>query len=96
MERDFASYEAYLERYKMFWSEEGDGRPPLHDEQEFKRLFRLLEESYRAYRDLVQMGNMDQAANYYAQVINPLENELAIADAADNFHLRLPDGLRGR
>ena len=85
MIRDFASYEAYLERYKMFWSEEGDGRPPILSEGEFREKFKLLRECYQTYRELMQDGQEDKAANYYINVINSLENELAIADGSDNF-----------
>jgi hypothetical protein len=85
MNPDFSSYEAYQERYRMFWSEEGDGRPPMLDRKEFQRTFAALRDSYEAYEDLVQMAKTDQAARYYANVINELENRLAIADASDNF-----------
>ncbi|AUS09437.1 hypothetical protein C1X05_11845 [Laceyella sacchari] len=89
MHDDFASYEAYLERYKMFYDEEGDGRPPIVSREQFAETFRLLKESYQAYEDMLRMGHMDQAANYYTQVINKLENTLAIADASDNFHKQI-------
>ncbi|SEN05568.1 hypothetical protein [Lihuaxuella thermophila] len=91
MNPNFASYDAYLERYKMFYNEEGDGRPPLLNEDEFQKAFRLLKDSYNTYQDLLDMGEMDQAQNYYAQIINKLENELAIADASDNFRIRMYD-----
>lgn len=81
----FETYEAYMERYKMFWSEEGDGRPPMLEKREFQRKFALLRDSYQTYWGLIQSGQEDQAAHYYLNVINSLENELAIADGADNF-----------
>ncbi|WP_131924124.1 hypothetical protein [Hazenella coriacea] len=87
MHTQFSSFEAYIERYKMFYNEEGEGRPPLLSPDEFKNTFRLLQESYQTYKDLMEMGQMDQASNYYAQVINKLENQLAIADASDNFDI---------
>lgn len=81
---DFSSYDAYVERYKMFWSEEGDGRPPMLTREEFREKFKLLCDCYRTYWELMQDGQRDQAANYYINVINSLENELAIADGSDN------------
>ena len=84
MIRDVSSYDAYLERYRMFWSEEGDGRPPMLSEEEFRKKFQLLCECYKTYRDLMQDGQEDKAAHYYVNVINSLENELAIADGSDN------------
>lgn len=89
MHSDFLSYEAYLERYKMFYNEEGDDRPPILDQTEFQEHFRLLKQSYEVYEDLVRMGKMDEAAQYYAHVINDLENRLAIADASDNFRKQI-------
>lgn len=89
MHVQFSSYDAYMERYKMFYNEEGDGRPPILDQGEFENTFRLLQESYQTYKDLMEMGKMDQASNYYAQVINKLENQLAIADASDNFDIQI-------
>lgn len=85
MNPDFSSYDAYLERYKMFYNEEGDGRPPILDKEQFHEHFQLLKDSYQTYEDYVQLGLTDQASNYYAQVINKLENELAIADGSNNF-----------
>lgn len=85
MIQDFSSYEAYLERYRMFWSEEGDGRPPMLSPGEFREKFQLLRECYRTYREMIQDGREDKAADYYVNVINSLENELAIADGSDNF-----------
>lgn len=85
MIRDFSSYEAYLERYRMFWSEEGDSRPPMLSPEEFREKFQLLSECYRTYREMMQDGREDMAAEYYVNVINSLENELAIADGSDNF-----------
>jgi hypothetical protein len=85
MIQDFSSYEAYLERYRMFWSEEGDGRPPMLSPEEFREKFQLLRECYRTYREMIQDGREDKAADYYVNVINSLENELAIADGSDNF-----------
>lgn len=81
----FSTYQAYLERYRTFWSEEGDGRPPILTEGGFQRKFRLLRESYDTYRDLINQGMEQEAANYYTNIINLLENELAIADGFDNF-----------
>ncbi|SFJ08184.1 hypothetical protein [Thermoflavimicrobium dichotomicum] len=89
MIQDFSSYDAYLERYKMFYNEEGDERPPFLSEDQFQYHFQLLQESYQAYEELVQMGHMDEARNYYQQVINGLENILAIADASDNFSIEI-------
>ncbi|MBA4542606.1 MULTISPECIES: hypothetical protein [Thermoactinomyces] len=91
MNPDFTSYDAYIERYKMFYNEEGDNRPPIMDEPEFNKTFRLLAESYDTYQNLIEMGHMDQAATYYANVINTLENRLAIADASDNFRRQVID-----
>lgn len=85
MNPDFSTYEAYMERYKMFWSEEGDGRPPMLTEEGFRRSFQLLKESYQIYRQLLQQGQEEEAAYYYLNVIQSLENELAVADGADNF-----------
>lgn len=89
MPADFASYEAYLERYKMFYNEEGDGRPPIISRKQFQKTFQLLKDSYQAYEDMLQLGHVEQAAHYYRQVINRLENTLAIADASDNFHKQI-------
>jgi hypothetical protein len=86
MIENFSSYDAYLERYKMFYSEEGDNRPPILSKEQFEYQFQLLKESYDAYENLREMGHLDEASNYYQQVINGLENILAIADASDNFH----------
>lgn len=83
--KSFDSYDAYQERYRLFYSEEGDQRPPMMNEEEFHERFQMLVESYQSYRDLVVMGNQDQANLFYQQVINQLENQLAIADASDNF-----------
>ncbi|MBA4493195.1 hypothetical protein ACFO25_07050 [Paenactinomyces guangxiensis] len=88
MNPDFFSYDAYLERYKMFYNEEGDGRPSILSEEQFKGRL-LLKECYQAYEDLVQTGQIDRASNYYSQVINKLENELAMADASDNLHIQM-------
>ncbi|SMO50071.1 hypothetical protein [Melghirimyces algeriensis] len=85
MPYNFPTYQAYLERYKMFWSEEGDGRPPLLSEQEFQQSFQLLRDSYQTYQDMIDQGMEDQAAHYYMNVIHFLENKLAIADGYDNF-----------
>lgn len=89
MIQDFSSYEAYMERYKMFYNEEGDGRPPILSEAQFAEYFQLLKESYEAYEQLVQMGQSEEARNYYQQVINELEDLLAIADASDNFSRKI-------
>jgi hypothetical protein len=83
--RDFSTYEAYIERYKMFYSEEGDGRPPILDQSDFQHYFNVLRDSYQTMYDLRAMGKWDQARQYYQEVINPLENLLAIADGSDNF-----------
>ncbi|RAL25889.1 hypothetical protein [Thermoflavimicrobium daqui] len=88
MIQDFSSYEAYLERYKMFYCEEGDGRPPILSEDQFQYYFDLLKESYQAYNELAEMGHREEARNYYQQVINGLENMLAVADGTDNFPYR--------
>lgn len=85
MAKPFESYEAYLDRYKTFYSEEGDHRPPIMSEEEFQENFRALRHSYIAYQDMLKMGHMDQAQIYYQSLINDLENQLAIADASDNF-----------
>lgn len=87
MNHDFSSYEAYLERYKMFYDEEGDNRPPILEHEQFMRLFQLLKESYGTYKEMIELGHRKQAANYYSSVISDLENKLAIADASDNFHV---------
>ncbi|MBA4600732.1 hypothetical protein [Thermoactinomyces mirandus] len=89
MNHDFYSYEAYLERYKTFYDEEGDNRPPILEREQFFRLLQLLKESYETYKEMAQLGHMEQAANYYSSVINDLENKLAIADASDNFDVKL-------
>ncbi len=91
----FETYEAYIERYKMFWSEEGDGRPPMLEKEEFQRKFKLLRDSYKTYWELIKSGEEDKAANYYLNVLNRLENELAIADGADNFIVDLQEHLGG-
>ncbi|GGA36145.1 hypothetical protein GCM10007416_06290 [Kroppenstedtia guangzhouensis] len=85
MSYQFSTYQAYLERYKTFWSEEGDHRPPILTEESFHNNFRLLRESYDTYRNLINQGMETEAAAYYGNVINSLENELAIADGFDNF-----------
>ncbi|EGK12716.1 hypothetical protein ACFQ49_01300 [Kroppenstedtia eburnea] len=85
MSDDFSTYQAYLERYKTFWSEEGDHRPPILTEESFYNNFRLLRESYDTYRSMINQGMEAEAAAYYGNVINLLENELAIADGFDNF-----------
>ncbi|MFC4076706.1 hypothetical protein [Salinithrix halophila] len=85
MQHPFTSYQAYLERYRLFWSEEGDDRPPMMTEENFQHTFQLLRESYGNYRDLINQGQEEEAAHYYANVINSLENDLAIADGSDNF-----------
>ncbi|OYD07694.1 hypothetical protein [Paludifilum halophilum] len=87
---DFSSYQAYLDRYKTFYSEEGDNRPPMLSEEDFQENFRLLEESYANYRRMILQGQEEEASYYYLNVINMLENQLAIADGADNF---LPEGF---
>lgn len=81
----FASYQAYLDRYKTYYDEEGDGRPSMLTSHEFEEQFRLLRDSYQAYHDLIQMGHTTEASLYYSQIINQLENSLAIADASDNL-----------
>jgi hypothetical protein len=81
----FTTYEAYLDRYKTYYNEEGDGRPPVLSAHEFTEQFQLLHNSYQAYHDLIQMGHTDQAALYYVNVINQLEDQLAIADGSNNF-----------
>jgi hypothetical protein len=81
----FATYEAYLDRYKTFYDEEGDGRPGMLTAEQFQEHFELLQESYQSYHDLIQMGHISEASLYYSQIINQLENQLAIADASDNF-----------
>lgn len=74
-----------MERYKLFYDEEGDNRPPVLDREQFTRLFQLLQESYETYKEMMELGHRKQAANYYGSVISDLENKLAIADASDNF-----------
>ncbi|MDR6225016.1 hypothetical protein [Desmospora profundinema] len=86
---EFHTYEAYLDRYRTFWSEEGDGRPSLMEESEFNRCMKLLQESYDNYRGLLMSGQEEEAAGFYGRVIHALENQLAIADGTDNF---LPPG----
>jgi hypothetical protein len=93
--KSFSTYEAYCERYRMFYNEEGDDRPPMLSAEQFSKQFQLLKESYRAYRDLIQMGQTEQAALYYAQVINSLEDQLAIADASDNLNQEIYPALEG-
>lgn len=86
----FHTYEAYLDRYRTFWSEEGDGRPPIMEEKDFSRCMELLRESYDTYRELLMSGQEEDAAVYYSRVIHALENQLAVADGSDNF---LPPGV---
>lgn len=81
----FDTYEAYLDRYKTFYDEEGDDRPSFLSAHEFSEQFHLLRESYKAYQNLIQLGHTNEASLYYSQIINQLENQLAIADASDNF-----------
>lgn len=81
----FSTYEAYIDRYKTYYDEEGDERPRILSAEEFTDQFQLLRESYQAYYDLIQMGHTTEASLYYSQIINQLENQLAIADASDNF-----------
>ncbi len=71
----------------MFYDEEGDNRPPILKREQFSRLFQLLKESYGTYKEMVESGDRKQAAKYYSGVISDLENQLAIADASDNFHV---------
>ncbi|MCS1350498.1 hypothetical protein [Mechercharimyces sp. CAU 1602] len=85
MNPNFSSYEAYRERYTMFWSEEGDGRPSILSPHEFSSTFQLMKESYSTYQDLIASGKEEEAAHYYGNVIHYLENKLAIADGMDNF-----------
>lgn len=85
MPPDFSTYEAYLDRYRTFWSDVEDQRLPLLSEEDFNQNFRLLGDSYRTYREMVHQGMEEEAAHYYTRVINPLENELAIADGFNNF-----------
>ena len=82
----FQSYQAYLERYKMYYNEEGDNRPEVLTAEQFEEQFQILRDSYQAYHDLIQMGHTTEASLYYSQIINQLENQLAIADASDNFN----------
>ncbi|PTM59451.1 hypothetical protein [Desmospora activa] len=89
----FHTYEAYLDRYRTFWSEEGDGRPGIMDESDFSRCMKLLRESYDNYQGLLISGQEEEAATYYGHVIHALENQLAIADGSDNF---LPPGVIDR
>lgn len=85
MNPDFTSYEAYLERYKLFYSEEGDQRPPMMSPEEFHMRFDLLRDSYKIYQQYIDMGQVEEGAIYYQNVINHLENQLAIADGLNNF-----------
>lgn len=87
MIRDVSSYDDYLKRYRMFWSEEGDDRPPMLSREEYREKYGLLCECYRTYWELMQGGQEDKAATYYTRVINSLENELALADGSDNCPL---------
>ena len=89
MIEDFISYESYLKRYQTFYDEEEENRPPRLDREEFSRLFQLLAESYQTYEEMLSMGKMEQAGQYYGSVINDLENQLAISDASDNFRIQL-------
>jgi hypothetical protein len=91
----FYTYEAYRDRYKTFYDEEGDGRPGMLTVQEFDEQFQLLRDSYQAYHDLIQMGHTTEAALYYSQIINQLENQLAIADASDNFKQEIHPAWKG-
>jgi len=90
MVRDLSSYDGYLERYRMYWSEEGADRPPMLSPEEYREKYKLLCECYRIYWQLMRDGEKDKAANYYINVINSLENELAIADGSDNCPLDEP------
>lgn len=85
MEQDFSTYEAYLERYRLFYSEEGDGRPPIMSEIDFQHRFNLLRDSYQIYQQFIDMGQVEEGSHYYQNVINGLEDQLAIADGSDNF-----------
>ncbi|MCH5583896.1 hypothetical protein MK805_02800 [Shimazuella sp. AN120528] len=91
----FSTYEAYLNRYKTYYDEEGDERPGMLTSEEFYKQFKLLRESYQAYHDLIQMGQTTEASLYYTQIINQLENQLAIADASDNFRQEIYIGSKG-
>lgn len=93
--KSFSTYEAYCERYQMFYNEEGDNRPSMLTAEQFSEQFQLLQESYQAYNDLLQMGHTQQAALYYAQVINSLEDQLAIADASNNLNQEIYPALEG-
>ncbi|WP_044642399.1 hypothetical protein [Risungbinella massiliensis] len=85
MNQDFTSYDAYLERYRLFYDEEGDERPPIMSQEEFQQRFDLLRDSYQVYQQYIDMGQVEQGSIYYQSVINGLENLLAIADGTDNF-----------
>ncbi|GGE14835.1 hypothetical protein GCM10011571_15440 [Marinithermofilum abyssi] len=85
MTREFFTYEAYIDRYKTFWSEEGDGRPEIMSREGFQQSMHLLQDCYETYRNMIQLGQEQEASRYYLNIINPLENELAIADGTDNF-----------
>jgi hypothetical protein len=91
----FSTYEAYLDRYKTYYDEEGDGRPGMLSAHEFEEQFQLLRDSYQAYHDLIQMGHTTEASLYYSQIINQLENQLTIADASDNFRQEIYTGSKG-
>ncbi|WP_028775361.1 hypothetical protein [Shimazuella kribbensis] len=91
----FYTYEAYLDRYKAYYDEEGDSRPGMLTVHEFEQQFQLLHDSYQAYHDLIQMGHTAEASLYYSQIINQLENQLAIADASDNFKQEIYPNWKG-
>lgn len=92
MNPDFSSYEAYVERYNTFYDEEEKNRPPLMSREEFQQRFNLLRDSYQVYQQYLDMGEVDSGANYYRSIINQLENQLAIADASDNFQVDIDGG----
>jgi len=93
MVTDLSSYDAYVARYQMYWSEEGTGRPPMLSPEEYREKYKLLCECYRTYWEMMRDGRKDKAANYYINVINSLENELAIADGSDNCPVEGQNGF---
>ena len=63
MIRDVSSYDDYLKRYRMFWSEEGDDRPPMLSREEYREKYGLLCECYRTYWELMQGGTGGQGGH---------------------------------
>ncbi|MBD1371192.1 hypothetical protein IC620_02315 [Hazenella sp. IB182357] len=91
MHSQFFTYDAYKERYQLFYSDPDTEKPNMLAPAQFTEQLQLLKDSYQVYDDLVQMGRIQQASTYFYSVVNHLENQLAIADASDNLNIQVVD-----